>query len=106
MTLRSLMPRFGMRPIPSAYLERISVPTSLIWGRDDLQTPLRVAEAASAKYGWHLHVIEDARDDPFFEQPVAALHALRAAFGTVTDQSLRHSHDSDLPREITEGGKR
>jgi hypothetical protein len=40
-----------------------------------------VAEAASARYGWPLHVIEGARDDPFFEQPEAALRALRAALG-------------------------
>jgi pimeloyl-ACP methyl ester carboxylesterase len=74
-TLRSLMSDFGLRPIPAADLAQITTPTSLIWGRHDLQTPLRVAEAASAKYGWPLHVIDGARDDPFFEQPVAALRA-------------------------------
>jgi pimeloyl-ACP methyl ester carboxylesterase len=77
-TLRSLMSEFGLRPIPAADLAQITTPTSLIWGRHDLQTPLRVAEAASAKYGWPLHVIDGARDDPFFEQPAAALRALRA----------------------------
>jgi pimeloyl-ACP methyl ester carboxylesterase len=77
-TLRSLMSDFGLRPIPAADLAQITTPTSLIWGRQDLQTPLRVAEAASAKYGWPLHVIDGARDDPFFEQPAAALRALRA----------------------------
>jgi pimeloyl-ACP methyl ester carboxylesterase len=75
-TLRSLMSGFGLRPIPAAYLAQITAPTSLIWGRHDLQTPLRVAEAASARHGWPLHVIDGARDDPFFEQPVAALRAL------------------------------
>jgi pimeloyl-ACP methyl ester carboxylesterase len=79
--LRSLMPEYGMRPIPRDALMRIPVPTTLIWGRHDLQTRLSVAQAASARYGWPLHVIEDARDDPFFEQPEAALHALRAALG-------------------------
>jgi pimeloyl-ACP methyl ester carboxylesterase len=77
-TLRSLMSEFGLRPIPAADLTQITTPTSLIWGRHDLQTPLRVAEAASAKYNWPLHVIDGARDDPFFEQPAAALRALRA----------------------------
>jgi pimeloyl-ACP methyl ester carboxylesterase len=72
------MSDFGLRPIPAADLAQITTPTSLIWGRQDLQTPLRVAEAASAKYGWPLHVIDGARDDPFFEQPAAALRALRA----------------------------
>jgi pimeloyl-ACP methyl ester carboxylesterase len=38
-----------------------------------------VAEAASARYGWPLHVIEDAADDPPIEQPEAFLRALRAA---------------------------
>jgi pimeloyl-ACP methyl ester carboxylesterase len=79
--LRSLMPAYGIRPIPRDVLMRITVPTTLIWGRHDLQTRLSVAEAASTRYGWPLHVIEGARDDPFFEQPEAALHALRAALG-------------------------
>jgi pimeloyl-ACP methyl ester carboxylesterase len=79
--LRSLMPEYGMRPIPRDALVRISVPTTLIWGRHDLQTRLSVAQAASARYGWPLHVIEGARDDPFFEQPEAAVGALRAALG-------------------------
>lgn len=80
--LRSLMPQFGMRAIPRDALARIAVPTTLIWGRHDLQTRLSVAESASARYGWPLHVIENARDDPCFEQPDAALHALRAGLGS------------------------
>jgi pimeloyl-ACP methyl ester carboxylesterase len=79
--LRSLMPEFGMRGIPRADLAGIAVPTTLIWGRHDLQTKLSVAEAASARYGWPLHVIEGARDDPAFEQPEAFLRALRAGLG-------------------------
>jgi pimeloyl-ACP methyl ester carboxylesterase len=80
--LRSLMPEFAMRPIPRADLERLDVPTTLVWGRHDLQTRLRVAERASARYGWPLHVIEDARDDPAFEQPAAFLAALQTALTT------------------------
>lgn len=80
--LRSLMPEFGMRGISKADLTRIAVPTTLIWGRHDLQTRLGVAEAASARYGWPLHVIEDARNDPNFEQPEAFLRALHAALGS------------------------
>ena len=79
--LRSLMPAYGMRSIPQDVLARIEVPTTLIWGRHDLQTRLSVAERASGRYGWPLHVIEGARDDPFFEQPEAALRALRASLG-------------------------
>lgn len=77
--LRSLMKEFGMRAIPKADLARIAVPTSLIWGRHDLQTKLSVAEAAAARHGWPLHVIEGARDDPAFEQPEAFSKALRAS---------------------------
>lgn len=76
--LRTLMPRFGVPPITAADLERIAVPTSLIWGRDDLQVRLRVAERASSRFGWPLHVIEEARDDPAVEQPPAFLRAFRA----------------------------
>jgi pimeloyl-ACP methyl ester carboxylesterase len=80
------MSGFGLRPIPAADLAQITAPTSLIWGRHDLQTPLRVAEAASARYGWPLHVIDGARDDPFFEQPVAALRALLAELPADAEQ--------------------
>lgn len=75
---RRLARAFGP-PIPQAELERISVPTSLIWGRHDLGVPLAVAQAAGNRYGWPLRVIEDARDDPALEQPAAFLDALRAA---------------------------
>ena len=68
--------------IPSRELARIAVPTTLIWGRHDLGVRLNVAEKASARYGWPLHVIENARDDPAIEQPQAFLRALHAALGT------------------------
>jgi pimeloyl-ACP methyl ester carboxylesterase len=55
------------------------VPTSLIWGRQDLQVRLAVAEAASARHGWPLQVIDRAGDDPPMEQPAAFPTALRAA---------------------------
>ena len=77
--LRSLMPHFGWRTIPDRELARISVPTVLIWGRQDRQTPLAVAERASSRYGWPLHIIDDAADDPAFEQPEAVLNALSVA---------------------------
>src|SRR5688572_26470248 len=76
--------------IPPADLDRIAVPTTLIWGRHDLGVRLSVAEAASARYGWPLHVIENARDDPAIEQPEAFLAALRTALDvTEADQALR-----------------
>jgi pimeloyl-ACP methyl ester carboxylesterase len=71
-------------PIPPAELSRIAVPTTLIWGRHDMATPLQVAEEASVRYGWPLHVIEDAADDPPIEQPEAFLRALHTALETAT----------------------
>ena len=65
---------------------RITVPTTLIWGRHDLATQLAIAESASTRYGWPLHVIENAADDPPIEQPEAFLRALREAFETSTGQ--------------------
>lgn len=78
-TQRSLMERFGQPAIPPAELDRIVVPTTLIWGRHDLATPLAVAEAASARHVWPLHVIDGAADDPALERPEEFLDALRAA---------------------------
>jgi pimeloyl-ACP methyl ester carboxylesterase len=73
--------------IPPEDLDRIAVPTNLIWGRHDLGVRLSVAEAASVRFGWPLHVIENARDDPALEQPHAFLDALH----TVLERSGRQS---------------
>jgi pimeloyl-ACP methyl ester carboxylesterase len=81
--LGSLIGQFGAGPIPPEELAGITVPTALIWGRHDLATPLHVAEAASARYGWPLHVVEDAGDDPPLDRPGAFLDALRAATASV-----------------------
>ena len=82
--LDSLMPRFGLPAIAPADLARITVPTSLIWGRQDLQVRLAVAQAASTHHGWPLHVIDNAGDDAPMEQPQAFLAALSRALGTVS----------------------
>jgi pimeloyl-ACP methyl ester carboxylesterase len=79
-----LIGQFAATPIPPAELARINVPTTLIWGRYDLATPVEIAEAVGARYRWPLHVIENAGDDPPLEQPAAFLVALRAAIGTPT----------------------
>lgn len=71
-----LMEQFGMPEIERSELARIRVPVKLIWGRHDLATPLAVAEAASARYGWPLRVIDNSGDDPPIEQPEAFLRAL------------------------------
>ena len=80
--MRTLMKEVGVPRIPREDLERITVPTSLIWGRDDRAIRLGIAEKASARYGWPLHVIDNAGDDPKLEQPDAFVDALE----TVLDQ--------------------
>ena len=80
--LKHLMPQLGLRAIPPAELARIAVPTTLIWGRHDRQVRLGLAEAASARFGWPLHVIEQAADDPAVEQPEAFLQAVRGTLGS------------------------
>lgn len=77
--LKVFMRELAVPAIPTADLERISVPTTLVWGRHDPVNRVRVAEAASESFGWPLHLIEDAGDDPPLEQPEAFLRALRSA---------------------------
>jgi pimeloyl-ACP methyl ester carboxylesterase len=79
--MRSLFRQFTST-IAAEELERIAVPTTLIWGRYDVGMRLTVAEAASVRHGWPLHVIDNARDDPAVEQPAAFLEALRTALGS------------------------
>ena len=76
-----LMDLFAIPAIPASDLGRIAVPTALIWGRHDIATPIRVAESASARYGWPLHVIEEAGGDPPMEEPERFLRVLRAVLG-------------------------
>ena len=78
---RRLLRELGTRPIPPEELARIGVPTALIWGRHDRVMRLRIAEAASARYGWPLHVIEDAGHFSAADQPEAFRAALQAALG-------------------------
>jgi pimeloyl-ACP methyl ester carboxylesterase len=74
-----LLRELGLPRIPPLELARIAVPTVLIWGRQDRANRLRIAEAASARYGWPLHVIENCADDPPRDQPEAFLQALHTA---------------------------
>jgi pimeloyl-ACP methyl ester carboxylesterase len=78
---RRMLRELGTKVIPPGELARIAVPTTLIWGRHDRVMRLRIAEAASARYGWPLRVIEGAGHF-VVEQPEAFREALRAALGT------------------------
>jgi pimeloyl-ACP methyl ester carboxylesterase len=77
---RRMLRELGTKTIPPQELARIAVPTSLIWGRHDRVMRLRIAEAASTRYGWPLHIIEDAGHFSI-EQPEAFQRSLRAALG-------------------------
>jgi pimeloyl-ACP methyl ester carboxylesterase len=77
---RRLLRELGTKTISPQELARIAVPTALIWGRHDRVMRLRIAEQASTRYGWPLHVIEDAGHFSV-EQPDAFQKALRAALG-------------------------
>jgi pimeloyl-ACP methyl ester carboxylesterase len=74
-----MLRRFGLPRLPASELSGISVPTSLIWGRQDKANRLRVAEAASGRFGWPLFVVEDCADDPARDRPRAFIGALREA---------------------------
>jgi pimeloyl-ACP methyl ester carboxylesterase len=76
---RTLLDEFGLPAIPPQVLARIAAPTTLIWGRHDSIVRLPVAEAASRRYGWPLHILDDAGNEPALEAPDAFL---AAAFGT------------------------
>jgi pimeloyl-ACP methyl ester carboxylesterase len=86
--LQALMEQLGFPAIPETVLTRIAAPTSLIWGRHDSIVPLSVAEAASTRYGWPLHVIEYAGNEPAIEAPDAFLRALRTALEAATRRQV------------------
>ncbi len=75
----TLIELFGMSAIPPERLDTIAVPTTLIWGRHDSIVRLSIGEAASSRYGWPLHVVENAGNEPALEAPDAFLQALNAA---------------------------
>ncbi len=74
-TMRRLV-QIGARQIPDAELRRINVPTALRWGKHDRMVSLRLAETASARLAWSLHVVDDAGHVPHIEQPDAFNAAL------------------------------
>lgn len=95
-TMRQLF-RAGTKEAPQADLQGIAVPTHLIWGRHDRMTPLSLGEGASARFGWPLHVVEDAGHVPHIEQP--------ERFGMRLDAALRSietsAHDTQMKGNAT-----
>jgi pimeloyl-ACP methyl ester carboxylesterase len=80
--------KVGLPRIPPEDLARITVPTTLIWGRHDRANRLRIAETASARYGWPLLVIDDCADDPPRDRPEAFLQALSPALETLARKEV------------------
>jgi pimeloyl-ACP methyl ester carboxylesterase len=79
---RTLLRKMGTKPIPDEDLGKIEVPVALIWGRHDRVMPLKYAERARAKFGWPLHVIDDAGHIAMAEQPAQFGAALRTILET------------------------
>lgn len=77
-TMRQLI-KAGTTQIPDEDLRRISVPTALVWGRDDRMAPLGQADTASSRLGWPLTVIDGAGHLPHVEQPEAFLDGVAGA---------------------------
>jgi pimeloyl-ACP methyl ester carboxylesterase/protein-L-isoaspartate O-methyltransferase len=89
----ALMQTFGLPALEASVLDAIRVPTTLIWGRHDLVTPVSIAQATSVRQRWNLHVIEGAADDPAFEQSEAFVSTLRAALSRVEWDRIAPGYD-------------
>ena len=67
---------------------------------------LRVAEAAAARHGWPLHVIDGAAGDPAIERPKAFLRALRTELGDATDDETADMEMHDDAERDRDGDHR
>lgn len=74
-TMRQFV-KHGATPLSDEQLQRLPPTTSLIWGRHDRMAPLTAAKHASKRFGWPLHIVDDAGHLPFVEQPRSFLAAL------------------------------
>jgi pimeloyl-ACP methyl ester carboxylesterase len=84
-TMRRLI-KTCTRQVPDTELRRIAIPTALVWGRHDRMVPADLAEGASNRLGWPLHVIEDVAHAPHLERPDGFLRALSAVLCTDADR--------------------
>jgi pimeloyl-ACP methyl ester carboxylesterase len=69
----------GTKQVLDTELRRIAVPTALLWGRHDRFVAFDLAERASVRLGWPLHVIDDAGHVPHIERTHAFVDGLHAA---------------------------
>jgi 2-hydroxymuconate-semialdehyde hydrolase len=74
-TMRNLVTA-QTKPIADPELDRITVPTTLLWGRGDRMVPLAVGETAAVRHGWPLRVVDHAAHAPHIEQPEAFVEVL------------------------------
>jgi pimeloyl-ACP methyl ester carboxylesterase len=75
------------KQIPDADLNRIAMPTTLLWGRHDRMVPLALAQGAAARLGWPLHVVDGAAHAPHMEQPEAFAAELSAIVSASSERS-------------------
>lgn len=66
---RQMLRKLGTKQIPDEDLERIECPVALVWGRHDKIMNVTIAEEASRKFGWPLHVIDDCGHAASWDQP-------------------------------------
>ena len=76
-TMRRLISTQAKR-VPDEELKRITVPTAIVWGRQDRMVPLRIAEPTATRQSWPLFVVDGAGHVPHIEQPEAFVDTLRS----------------------------
>lgn len=76
---RRLLRELGLPGIADDLLGGIGVPTTLVWGVRDPVAPVAVAEHASRRHGWPLHLIEGVGHLPHVEAPDEFVRSLRRA---------------------------
>lgn len=79
-TMRRVI-KAGTEQIPDTELQRIDLPTALVWGSHDRMAPLDHAQETSARFGWPLTIIDGAGHLPHVEQPDAFVEAVAGSAG-------------------------
>jgi pimeloyl-ACP methyl ester carboxylesterase len=74
--LQTLLALFAVPAIPDEVLARITMPTKLVWGRDDAIVSVSVGTAAAARYGWPIRVLDNTGNEPAIEDPEAFVMAV------------------------------